>query len=332
MALAGVQIGRVQGQHLLVNNHHDLPFTAPGAGTGPLTLMLREWEGGLRDARPGAVRAAPCGRAQAAAAVQAQADNVITVNFAAAEPPVDRRLAQRGQPCRDRRDQGRLEEAGRGHRRGAPVRPTADLLAVKAWARSCWRRSARWCGCERRGRSAPSAVRVSGIVPPRIARPEWAMTATDTVARIRTDEEEPLDDDDVRSPAPPCGRVRAVRVRAGLGGLAQARCRRCLRSALARPPAPSRCPAPTFRLAASSPASSCSTASAAKARTSRHCWSGKIRRPARSRRDPGLRPGCADRQRLLALGCLQHSGLGDLAGAGRGQRAATLPAGANGGQ
>ena len=87
VALAGVQIGRVQGQHLLVNNQYDLPFTAPGAGTWTLTLMLREWEGQGFVTRDQVQFAQPyVVERKAAAAVQAQADNVITVNFAAAEP------------------------------------------------------------------------------------------------------------------------------------------------------------------------------------------------------------------------------------------------------
>jgi len=85
--LAGVQIGRVQGQHLLVNNHHDLPFTAPGAGTWTLTLMLREWDGQGFVTRDQVQFAQPyVVERKAVAAVQAQADNVITVNFAPVEP------------------------------------------------------------------------------------------------------------------------------------------------------------------------------------------------------------------------------------------------------
>lgn len=157
VALAGVQIGRVQGQHLLVNNHHDLPFTAPGTGTWTLTLMLREWEGQGFVTRDQVQFAQPyVVERKAAAAVQAQADNVITVNFAAAEPraevvaqaaavpepkaaakasaaaPADRRLslneASRAEIAAIKGVSKKLAEAIVAAR---PLASTADLLAVK---------------------------------------------------------------------------------------------------------------------------------------------------------------------------------------------------------
>ena len=133
VALAGVQIGRVQGQHLLVNNHHDLPFTAPGAGTWTLTLMLREWEGQGFVTRDQVQFAQPyVVERKATAAVQAQADNVITVNFAAAEPPADRRLslneASRAEIAAIKGVSKKLAEAIVAAR---PFASTADLLAVK---------------------------------------------------------------------------------------------------------------------------------------------------------------------------------------------------------
>lgn len=85
VALAGTEIGRVQGQHLLANGRYDLPFTAPGAGTWTLTLMLREWEGNGFVTRDHVQFAQPyVVERQALAAVQAQVDNVITVDFGAA--------------------------------------------------------------------------------------------------------------------------------------------------------------------------------------------------------------------------------------------------------
>lgn len=45
VALAGTEIGRVSGQHVLVNGQYELPFTEPAPGQWNLTLMLREWEG-----------------------------------------------------------------------------------------------------------------------------------------------------------------------------------------------------------------------------------------------------------------------------------------------
>jgi DNA uptake protein ComE-like DNA-binding protein len=45
VALAGTEIGRVSGQHVLVNGQYELPFTEPAPGQWHLTLMLREWEG-----------------------------------------------------------------------------------------------------------------------------------------------------------------------------------------------------------------------------------------------------------------------------------------------
>ncbi len=157
VALAGGQIGRVQGQHLLVNGRHDLPFTAPGAGTWILTLMLREWDGQGFVTRDHVQFAQPyVVERKAAAAVQAQADNVITVNFAAAEPraevvaqaaaapepkvaakapaaaPVDRRLslneASRAEIAAIKGVSKKLAEAIVAAR---PFASTADLLAVK---------------------------------------------------------------------------------------------------------------------------------------------------------------------------------------------------------
>lgn len=43
MPLAGTEIGTLFGQHFLANNFYTLNFSAPGAGTWYLTLMLREW-------------------------------------------------------------------------------------------------------------------------------------------------------------------------------------------------------------------------------------------------------------------------------------------------
>lgn len=85
VALAGTEIGRVQGQHLLVNGQYDLPFTAPRAGTWILTLMLREWEGNGFVTRDHVQFAQPyVVERPALAAVQAQVDNVIRVDFGAA--------------------------------------------------------------------------------------------------------------------------------------------------------------------------------------------------------------------------------------------------------
>jgi len=91
VALAGVQIGCVQGQHRLVNGSYDLPFTAPGAGTWTLTLMLREWEGQgfvTRDhvqfAQPYEVK--PPAVAEATVQAPALARNVITMDFGAPQP------------------------------------------------------------------------------------------------------------------------------------------------------------------------------------------------------------------------------------------------------
>lgn len=157
VALAGVQIGRVQGQHLLVNGQYDLPFTAPGAGTWTLTLMLREWEGQGFVTRDHVQFAQPyVVERKAVAAVQAQADNVITVNFAAAEPraevvaqaaaapepkaaakapaaaPADRRLslneASRAEIAAIKGVSKKLAEAIVAAR---PLASMADLLAVK---------------------------------------------------------------------------------------------------------------------------------------------------------------------------------------------------------
>lgn len=98
--LAGTQIGCVQGQHLLVNGQYDLPFTAPGAGSWILTLMLREWDGQGYVTRDHVSFAQPyVVERKAVAAVQAQADNVITVNFAAAEPRAEAGALPAGEPA-----------------------------------------------------------------------------------------------------------------------------------------------------------------------------------------------------------------------------------------
>lgn len=97
MALAGTEIGRLAGQHFLPEGRYDLPLQAPGEGRWFLTLMLREWEGSgfvTRDhvnfAQPYVVEKTASGMgdgtttgmaADAAAAVQGQSANVISVNF-----------------------------------------------------------------------------------------------------------------------------------------------------------------------------------------------------------------------------------------------------------
>ena len=141
VVLAGVQIGRVQGQHLLVNGRHDLPFTAPGAGTWILTLMLREWEGQGFVTRDHVQFAQPyVVERKAAAAVQAQADNVITVNFAAAEPRAEAVAQPAADPRLSLNEASRAEIAAiKGVSKklaeaivaARPLASTADLLAVK---------------------------------------------------------------------------------------------------------------------------------------------------------------------------------------------------------
>jgi hypothetical protein len=82
-ALAGTQIGELYGQHFLANCRYDLLLQEPPAGTWYLTLMLREWTDAGFVTRDYVDFTLPYVVGSKPTVVRGEADNVISVSFAA---------------------------------------------------------------------------------------------------------------------------------------------------------------------------------------------------------------------------------------------------------